>query len=539
VTIPRCCMLWIALCCALPAVTVAAAEMLPPDKPIHEVVDHYVRLGLQEAGVMAAPQADEANFVRRVTLDLVGRIPTVFEVKAYLESTDPNKRVQLVDRLMQSPEFAAHQVNELDTLLMYGSSGSLREYLAKAVAEHRPWDRIFRELVAGNGENAELKGADQFLKVRAKDSDRLTNDVSMLFFGVNISCTQCHDHPLVSDWKQDHFYGLKSFFNRTFENGGFLAERDYGTVSFKTPQGEDRNAKLMFLSGTVLDEPKVEEPNNADKKKESEQLKEWAQKKVSPPPPKFSRRALLLDVALRPGENRFFARAIANRLFYRLLGYGLVMPVDQMHSENPPSHPELLDWLERDMIAGGFDLPRLIRGLVLSETYSRSSRWDNGDRPEASLFAVANIRPLTSFQYAAALRLATHDPEALGPTPEELRRKIEGLVNSSRSLSSSFDMPQDNFQVSATESLFFSNGDKIVKELLVDGNDRLLGRLKQTIDAKSQIDMAIWTVLSRAPTEEETKLLEAYLSQRSERPADALSQMVWALLSGAEFRFNY
>src|SRR6185312_4308071 len=124
--------------------------------------------------------------------------------------------------------------------------------------------------------------------------------------------------------KQDHFYGLKSFFNRTFENGGFLAEREYGTVSFKTPKGEDRSAKLMFLSGTVLDEPKAEEPSNADKKKDTEQLKEWATKKIAPPAPKFSRRAQLLEVALRPGENRFFARAIVNRLFYRLLGYGLV-----------------------------------------------------------------------------------------------------------------------------------------------------------------------------------------------------------------------
>jgi hypothetical protein len=363
----------------------------------------------------------------------------------------------------------------------------------------------------------------------------------MLFFGVNISCTQCHDHPLVSDWKQDHFYGLKSFFNRTFDNGGFLGEREYGMVSYKTPKGEDRSAKLMFLSGTVLDEPKVDEPSNADKKKETEQLKEWAQKKVAPPAPKFSRRAQLLDVALRPGENRFFARAIVNRLIYRLLGYGLVMPVDQMHSENPPSHPELLDWLERDTIAAGYDLPRLIRGLVLSETYARSSRWDSGDRPEASRFAVANIRPLTSFQYAASLRVASNDPEGFAPSvkPEEVSRKIESLVNSSRGLAGSFDVPQDNFQVSATESLFFSNGQQITKDLLVDGNDRLLGRLKQTSERAKQIDMTVWTILSRAPNEEEVKLLEAYLNERSDRPGDGLSQMVWALLSGAEFRFNY
>src|SRR5262249_16828678 len=129
-------------------------------------------------------------------------------------------------------------------------------------------------------------------------------------------------------------------------------------------------------------------------KKETEQLKEWAQKKIAPPPPKFSRRAKLLEVALKEGENRFIARAIVNRLWYRLLGQGLVMPVDQMHTENPPSHPELLEWLARDQIEHGYDLTRLVRGIVLSQAYSRSSQWEKGPRPEAKLFAVANVRPL-------------------------------------------------------------------------------------------------------------------------------------------------
>jgi len=523
------------------AVDTKAAELLSAGRPIEEVIDHYVDQQLKEESVAPAPQADDANLVRRMTLDLAGRIPTVAEVQAYLGSTSANKRVELVDRLLGSPQFIAHQVNELDTLLMYGSSGNLREYLTKAVNDHRGWDRIFRELIDGAVDKDEVKGADQFLKVRGKDSDRLTNDVSTLFFGVNISCTQCHDHPLVSDWKQDHFYGLKSFFNRTFENGGFLAEREHGLVSYKTPKGEDRSAKLMFLSGTVLDEPPSKELTNDEKKKETERFKELAQKKVAPPAPAYSRRARLLEVALKPGENYFFARAIVNRVWYRLLGQGLVMPVDQMHSENPPSHPELLDWLERDQVEHGYDLTRLIRGIVLSKTYSRSSRWTGDDRPEPRLFAVANVRPLTPFALAASLKLATMDPETFGEKQkaDEVARRIVGTVNGSRGLASLFDMPQDNFQVSVTESLLFSNSSQIVSELLSEGNDRLLGRLKQIPDQRQQVETAVWTTLSRAPTADETKLLTDYLGQRGDRQPAGLAQMVWALVTSAEFRFNY
>src|SRR6185437_3014953 len=138
-------------------------------------------------------------------------------------------------------------------------SASLREYLSVAIRENRGWDQIFRDLMLAREDAGGARGSDQFLKARAKDTDRLTNDVSMLFFGVNISCTQCHDHPLVDEWKQDHFYGLKSFFNRTFLNGTFLAERDYGLVTYKTPEGEDRNAPLMFLTGARPQEPATAE----------------------------------------------------------------------------------------------------------------------------------------------------------------------------------------------------------------------------------------------------------------------------------------
>ena len=120
---------------------------------------------------------------------------------------------------MASPAFVRHQATELDTMLMAGSKGSLRDYLVQAVGREPPWDRIFRELMLPDQTDKAQKAAAEFLRQRVKDLDRLTADVSSTFFGVNISCAQCHDHPLVRDWKQDHFYGMKSFLSRTFVNG--------------------------------------------------------------------------------------------------------------------------------------------------------------------------------------------------------------------------------------------------------------------------------------------------------------------------------
>ena len=115
-----------------------------------------------------------------------------------------------------------------------GRDDGFRGYLEKAFADNRSWDKVFEEIILARSDTEAVKGAEKFYRNRIGDLDRLTNDVSVNFFGVNVSCAQCHDHPEVPSWKQDHYYGMKSFFNRTFENGNHIGERDYGQVSFKT-----------------------------------------------------------------------------------------------------------------------------------------------------------------------------------------------------------------------------------------------------------------------------------------------------------------
>ncbi|MFP6659386.1 MAG: DUF1549 domain-containing protein, partial [Pirellulales bacterium] len=310
------------------AVPSPADELAPADKPIEEVVDHYVDAKFADAEVNPAQQADDANLMRRLMLDLAGRIPAAVEVREYLDSDDSDKRAKLIDRLMDSQEFADHMASQFDTMLMADTDGSVRDYLKIAFQENRNWDRMFRELLLPNQSDEMLKSAADFVKRRANDADKLTTDVSALFFGVNVSCAKCHDHPEVSDWSQDYFYGMKSFFNRTFENGGFIAERPFGLVKYTTTEGEERDARLMFLTGTVLDESEYKVPNPDEQKKIDERFKQLAKKKQAPPEPEYSRRARLVEIALKPDQNAVFGRAIVNRLWHQFVGYGLVMPLD-------------------------------------------------------------------------------------------------------------------------------------------------------------------------------------------------------------------
>jgi hypothetical protein len=522
-----------------PAV-LSAAEILPPTTPIEQAIDHYIDGSLAEAKIKPAPLADDAALLRRLTLDLNGRSPTPWELEEYLTSKSPDKKAQLVDRLMASPAFVRHQALEFTTLLQAETpgrkgvqGGGLRDYLQAAFTEKRSWDRIFRELMLPDQNNPKEKGASEFLKTRVKDLNRVTIDVSSLFFGVNISCAQCHDHPHVLDWKQDHFYGMKSFFARTFEKGGFVGERDQGVVKFIPNKGKEKVAKVMFLSGKVIEAPgQVETPKEKTKRKEP-------QGKAPPPAPKFSLRAKLVELALQPEQRDFFARAIVNRTIYRLYGRGLVMPLDQMHSANPPSHPELLQWLARDVVEHGYDLRRLVRGLVLSNAYARSSRWEGEDVPQDKYFAVGQIRALTPMQMAVSLRLASNDPEKIPRSGPELEKYIESQERSAGRLAGMFVQPGDNFQVSVDEAMLFANNESLLKEVLADAAGSLLGRLKQIAEPERRAELAIRSVLNRPANAEEVRTLADYLRRRQDRPTAGNQQMVWALMTSPEFRFSH
>lgn len=520
-----------------------AADLPPASQPIEKVIDQLVDAAIADAAVTPAGQADDATLIRRLTLDLVGRIPTTAEVDAYTQSKESDKRTKLVDRLIAAPGFARHQASLFDVMLntdgnMRGNP-AFRDYLVAAIKENKPWDKVFRELLLPNESDAKLKGAAEFIRGRIADTDKLTNDVSIAFFGINVSCAQCHNHPLVASWTQDHFYGMKMFLARTFDNGGFLGERGYGSIKYKPTKGPERTAKMMFLTGTVIEDASAKEPTADEMKKEKETLEKAKAAKTPPPAPKFSAREKLVEVALQNANADYFARNIMNRMWHRFFGAGLVNPIDQMHSENPPSHPELLAWLARDTAEHNYDLKRLIRGIVLSKAYSRSSRYES-DLPDPKLFAVAKLKPMTPLQLATSLKIAATDPAAFaGKKAEEFEKTVEQMENAARGFAGLIAQPTDNFQIGVGEALLFSNGNRVMSEFLTDGSGTALGRLKAIKDPKEAAEFLVKTAYGRPATEEESKAIAAYIQKRSGREADACRQVLWALVTAPEFRFSY
>lgn len=528
------------------SLTVRAADLPAADLPIPVVIDQLMDAELSKRGLVPAVRADDRTLLRRTTLDLAGRIPTTAELADYEAESSSERRERLVSRLLNSADFAFHLRNEWDALLMPAneSSGEWRDYLLRAARENRSWDQVFSEILIGKDDVADQRGALQFLKSRTRDLDDMTNDTSSLFFGVSINCAKCHDHPLVDDWKQDHYFGLQSFFSRTYSTRSRrLAEKPWDEVKFKTTKGEEKTAQFMFLTGAVAHEPVIERTPE-QRKAENDEVRQQRDKDGMPPPaePPFSPRLELVKLALAPENRGFLARSIVNRTWARLMGRGLVHPVDQMHSANPASHPELLDWLERDFIEHGFGVKRLIEGIVLSETYARSSQWtQQGAPPAPEAFAAAAVRPLTPKQVSLSLSIATAHPTRhekvldlarWSPTRDQLESQAAGFA-------SLLEYPGEHFQVSVTEALLFSNSSRVQSEYLRDGGDRLLGLLQATADDESAVKTAFQTVLTREPASDELDLFRRYLADRADRRPAALQQMTWALLTSPEFRFNH
>jgi hypothetical protein len=497
-----------------------ADELVPKNLGVAEAIDHYVDARLSRESVKPAPSAADASLVRRLMLDLAGRIPTPDEARAYVDSSDPRKRHVLIQKLIASPDYVRHSAAEFEFLLKGYSepAPSVHEYLLTAFNENRSWDRMFQDLM---GETPNRQPAGNFVLGRLADQDALVRDVSSIFLGMNIECARCHDHPHVDSISQEYYFGTRSFFGRCFNFQGQLHERQHGVVQFRPLDGEERAARLIFLTGQVVAEilpPADEQKQKIDEenKRIDELNKAFKEKKEFPTRPAFSRKAKFVETALGVEARQRMAASIVNRLWQRFFGRGLVMPVDQMHAQNPASHPELLEWLTRDLIDHGFDLRRTIQGLVGSQAYSRSSRWAGSTPPDASLFAVAGIRPLSPLQYGRSLRLVSELPN--WPAEQTSQQRAEYAEQLERGAQDQYAKhlaalkPGD--QVGITEVLKFSNDEAILNSL----GRNLLTALEDVPDRRDQIVAMSWAIYSRAPTEEEVSAIGELLRDQPEDP---------------------
>lgn len=411
---------------ALLALTVLPARA--EDLPLHERLD---RLMESAAVGPIAPVCNDADFVRRVWLDLAGMVPPASEAKSFLEDSSADKRRQLVDQLLASPHFLRHYTLVLDVGLMERrpdkavKTPEFQQYLYDFLAAGKPLDELYRELITADGVQTGPRAAARFLLDRDCEPNALTRDIGRIFFGRDLQCAQCHDHPIIDDYYQAEYYGLSAFVLRTSvfntkDKQMQVAEKADGEASFQsvfTKTGSDRQLPRVPLGTTVL-EPPME--------KGSEYV--VAPAKEVRPVPKYSRRAQLAAVL---ADSDQFRRNVANRIWALVMGRGLVHPVDGHHANNPATCPEALTLLTQELVARKFDLKSLVRELVLTRTYQRTC-----DPPKPEQFDFATLESLEKSltaereTLAAAATKANFEREELGmkwlaATEERTKRQAE------------------------------------------------------------------------------------------------------------------
>lgn len=514
--------------------------------PLPDRIDQAIRGGHKDYAKVAASLAGDEEFLRRVYLDVTGILPTVAETRAYLADSAPDKRVKLVDHLLASPGYARHMASLFDVVLLdrrpdkHVKRGEWLEFLRKSFADNKPYDQFVSEILSADGADPKNRAPAAFYLNRDGEPHQLTRDISRLFLGMNLTCAQCHDHPLVEGYKQDFYYGVYAFLNRSYvftdkaTKLAVYAEKAEGDVSFQSVFV----AKVTKNTGPRLPEGKEVQEPKFDKGKEYVSAVKAGERGV----PKFSRRSQLAALVTSPEHTRF-ARATANRLWYFYLGRGIVHPVEYDHPDNLPSHPELLELLTRELIANKYDLKALSRAILLSQTYQRSSATTNKD-VEAKWFAVAQLRPLSPEQFAWSLMQATGltDIERKGKATEagifaKLAANVGPFVTLFGNNPGEPTINQD-FEASLDQTLFLTNGGTL-RDWLTPKGGNLADRLKQMKDAGDIAEEMYLSMLVRRPSADERKEVADYLARRTADRDVALQELLWALATSAEFRFNH
>jgi hypothetical protein len=508
-----------------------------PRLALHERIDQLIAAGHPDYDQAAAPLADDAEFLRRVTLDLNGTVPSAAEARAFFPDRSPGKRRALIDRLLADPAYARRMAEHFDVVFMERRNdakvprAAWEDYLRAAFAANTPYDRLVRDLLSADGTDPKARAAAKFFLDRNMEPDVVVRDLGRVFLGRDLRCAQCHDHPLVDDYKQEHYHGLLAFVNRSylFPNAeaptAVLAEKADGEVNFVSVFDAKKAQKKTgprLPGGEPVAEPTFEKG------------KEYT---VPPgknvrPVPAYSRRAQLAGRLTAP-DNPAFARTAVNRLWAMMLGRGLVHPLDLDHPGNPPSHPELLDLLAAEFVARGYDVRWLLREIALSRTYQRSSAApSHGDELPADRYLVAVLKPLSAEQLArAAVRAA-------GPAvPEPEKDTAPKVAAFRRTFGGSPGEPDAGTSATLDQALFLKHG-AAVRGLAARRPGNLTDRLANLTDSDAVADELFLSVLTRPPTADERRDVAAALDGAADRAA-ALAEVVWAVVVSAEFRFNH
>lgn len=482
-------------------------------------IDEQIETAWRIEGIVPAPLADDAEFLRRISLDLIGRIPAVGEVRRFLADTDPHKRRHIVDELLQSPACFTHSTVKWRNVLIPAVNADFQTrfqlpqfdvWLRHKLVLRTANDQLVKELLTFPVNANAAASADLFFRARDVAPESVAAAASRVFLGVRLECAQCHDHPF-SHWKREEFWSLAAFFAGV-RGGRFgpLTE-DTQVRSMEIPDA-GRSVEARFLDG--------QRPVWSDNAQPRQVLADW----------------------ITARDNPYFARATVNRIWGDLMGRGIVDPPDDFDAANLPSHPKLLDRLANEFASHSYDCGFLIRAITASRVYQLTSEQTDTRQSDPRWFARRAVRRLTADQLFDSLL------QAAGQHDEESFRDREQRVGTARfRLRELFDQQGENgadSQATILQALAMMNGELVESATSGKRCATLMAVIESPFFTDAdRIETLFLATLSRPPRVEEARRLLSHVESGAQRDSDArtavFADIFWALLNSSEFAVNH
>jgi hypothetical protein len=491
--------------------------------PEHNYIDTRVHAKLRKMQILPSDLCTDAEFVRRVFLDLTGMPPQPERVRAFLNDPTPSreKRDRLVDELAGSPEFVEFWANKWADLLQLNSETLgqkgvwlLRNWIRQSITENKPYNQFVRELLNAEGSAFDNPAANYFRVLR--EPDKMTEDISQTFLGVRFNCNKCHDHPF-ERWTQNQYYEFGAYFAQVAIKRGTLPGEEVVYTNFRGGEVKHPKNDMAVPPSVPFGNAKEISDDNA-------------------------RRDVFVDW-ITSAENPLFAKSMANRVWSYFLGRGIIDPVDDIRASNPPSNPELLDALTEDFIQSGFDVRKLMRTITKSRTYQLSivkNKWNEDDTIN---FASATPRRLSAEQLYDAIGVATGRRPTWNGLPTGMRAVeiADGIVPGNDFLAL-FGRPkrQSSCECERTSNITLSHTLNLINGVTVseaiEAADNQIARLVASEkDDRKVVEEIYFACLNRPPTEKELAVANHF---REAPRLEVAQDLVWALLNSSAFLFN-
>lgn len=494
------------------------------EKPAN-YIDELVNAKLTTLRIPPSGQTSDREFLRRVTIDLAGRLPTVDELETFLADESPNKRSVKIDELIETPEFRDVWTLYWANLLMVRSENNRVDYkamqlyyewIAEQLAANRPLDEFVHEILTASGPTFTHPQAN-FYQIEPM-AQKTAENVAQAFLGIRVQCAQCHNHPF-DRWTMDDYYGFSAFFSQVGRKPGedyreiIVFNRGFGETKHPV-DGQPRMPKT--LGGEAFDKEKAG---------------------------RTDRRELVADWVVSP-ENPYFAPSMANRVWAHFFGVGIVEPVDDIRISNPPSNQALFDALGEKLVEYDYDFRRLVRDICNSNAYQRSSKTTDQNAHDSRNFAYARTRRIPAEVLLDCVSQATDSLEKLPGLPLGARatQVADGPANHyflktfGRANRDTVCACEARAEPTLSQALHLINGNTISGKL---NQGKLVPRLLEEEKTPEEITRHLYQrCFSREPTEEELAELANFYGDKK-KPQQELQDTFWAILNSREFLFNH